>query len=342
MMKKMTNSSRIWTLPAVLVLSIVLGAPPAIAVEIEEVQVVDQFGDPTSPFEFLLIYGTDFSAPPVIFLGTDTTTPLVIPVDQTLCDTAPPPPLDAMGTECVVAELPDPIPCGDYLLSIEGRFPSGSCEVDGKPKALVFEYTGGDCSDTTNLTPRRQGGIVTCSGDPNDAQPVQVECDINQGDCTADPSTASINLNDTVILTASGNSFKGNADIQILSDTGVPLQDLRIHTSCSQPLEVDDVFGSLVLRAFIPEGSDLTSTFGKYDLTVCEPGQGPQGKIGDQGDQGIQGKVGDTGDQGIQGKVGDTGEQGIQGKVGDTGEQGIQGKVGDTGEQGIQGKESDR
>ena len=73
MMKKMTNSSRIWTLLAVLVLSLALGAPPAIAVEIEEVQVVDVNGDPTSPFKFLLIYGKDFSDPPVIFLGTDTT-----------------------------------------------------------------------------------------------------------------------------------------------------------------------------------------------------------------------------------------------------------------------------
>ena len=295
--EKRTNSSRIWTLLAVLVLSLALGASPAIAVEIEEVQVVDEFGDPTGPFEFLLIYGTDFSDAPVIFLGTDTTTPLVIPVNQTLCNAAPPPPLDAMGTECVVAELPDPIPCGDYLLSIEGRFPSGSCEVDGKPQALVFEYTGEDCSATTNF----QGGIFTCSGDPNDEQPVQVECDFNQGDCIADPSTASINLFDTVMLTASGSTFKGNVDIQILDSGGVSVQDLRIHTSCSQPLEVDDVFGSLVLRALIPPGSDLTNTFGKYDLTVCEPGQGPQGKMGDQGDQGKIGPQGDQGDQGDSG-----------------------------------------
>ena len=173
----MTNNSRMWTLLAVLVLSIALGASPAIAQPvIEEVQVVDSTGDPLGLPEFLLIFGTGFGTisptdTPVIFLGTDTMNPLDIAVSQNLCSATPPPPLDP-AAECVVAELPLVTPCGDYLLSIQGPLPSGSCEVDGKPKALVFEYTGEDCTATTN----DQGGQVTCGGDPMGEEPVQVAC----------------------------------------------------------------------------------------------------------------------------------------------------------------------
>ena len=74
---------------------------------------------------------------------------------------------------------------------------------------------------------------------------------------------------------------------------------------------------------------------------VLEGPQGPQGKIGPQGDQGPQGKIGAQGDQGPQGKIGpqgDQGDQGPQGKVGTQGDQGPQGKVGSQGEQGVQGK----
>ncbi len=73
----MTNNSRMWTLLAVLVLSIALGASPAIAQPvIEEVQVVDSTGDPLGLPEFLLIFGTGFGTisptdTPVIFLGTE-------------------------------------------------------------------------------------------------------------------------------------------------------------------------------------------------------------------------------------------------------------------------------
>ena len=74
---------------------------------------------------------------------------------------------------------------------------------------------------------------------------------------------------------------------------------------------------------------------------VLEGPQGPQGKIGPQGEQGPQGKPGLQGEQGPQGKAGEQGEpgeQGVQGKIGPEGEQGVQGKIGLQGEQGVQGK----
>ncbi|MDH3647824.1 MAG: collagen-like protein, partial [Gammaproteobacteria bacterium] len=259
---------------------------------------------------------------------------LTVADDQSFCTDLPdPPPLDATGISCVVAELPDPIPCGDYLLSVEGDVPLASC-ADGKPEALVFQYTGESCDATTNP----QEGKFECEFDPNFEAPVQVVCD--DGDCTVDPSDASIGLGGTVTLFSSGNRFPSDTDFQILDANGVLLQDLRIHASCSKDLNVGDQFGAMVLTGFIPEGSGVMKTFSEYDLTICAVAgpQGPQGKIGETGAQGVQGKIGETGVQGVQGKIGETGAQGVQGKIGETGAQGTQGKIGDTGDQGVQGK----
>jgi hypothetical protein len=335
----MPRSSNICSFCAALLLSIALGASPALAEgTIFEVQVDQAAG-------LLVIYGTDFGpvspadGQPVITFGTQMP-PLVIAADQTPCTAPPPPPLDPNGIECVVAELPSPTPDGDYLLCVEAEAPAASCETDGKPIALTFEYTGEACDPLLDNT---QEGKFQCSLDPNGAEPVQVICD--DGDCNADPSDASVDLFSEVTLTPTGNNFPADTDIQVRSPIGQVLQDLRIHTSCSKPLATGDRFGSLTLTEFIPVGGSVSPVV-CYDLTIggagAEGPQGIQGKKGDQGDQGIQGKKGDQGDQGIQGKKGDQGDQGIQGKKGDQGDQGIQGKKGDQGDQGIQGKKGDQ
>ena len=106
-------------------------------------------------------------------------------------------------------------------------------------------------------------------------------------------------------------------------------QTIQLHTSCSQPLVIGDVYGSMMLTAML--GTELGPVMQRdlYDLTI-----GAGGPEGPRGEQGIQGKLGDTGDrgpQGIQGKLGDTGAPG------DPGEQGIQGKIGPEGPQGETG-----
>ena len=300
---------------SLLVLSILLGVSPAIAeVHIFEVQAVP----PEDP-QVLVIYGTDFGPDPVVFIGTQVPA-LTIAVDQSLCSTSAPPPLDSNGIECVVAELPLDTPAGDYLLWLEGEVPLAGCETDGKPLALTFEYTGGLCDPLLDNT---QDGKFKCSDFATPVSPVQVVCD--DGDCSVEPGDASVLLFTTVTLTGSGGKFPSHTDIQILDGSSGLLQDLEIHTSCSKPLEVGDRFGSLVLREFIPIGAAATSAH--YDLTI-----GAVGPEGPQGGQGVQGKIGVTGgqgDQGVQGKIGVTGDQGVQGKIGPKGETGEPGGPGE-------------
>jgi len=344
------NKAKSWLFLAVVLPMMALGVSPAFAqADVQEVIIFDgngvPLGDPAfvDP-AFLAIYGTGFSDPPEIFLGTQMT-PLVIAADQSFCSfDPPPPPLDATAISCVVTELPDPIPCGDYLLSVEGGVPLASCD-DGKPEALVFQYTGENCdASLDNL----QEGKFECSGDPGFAAPVQVIC--GDGDCTSDPSNASIGLGGTVILFADGNTFPSDTDIQILDMFGNELQDLRIHASCSKDLNVGDRFGALVLTGFIPQGSGLMQSFAEYDLTICPiggpPGEqgklGPQGEQGKLGAQGEQGKLGPQGDQGKLGAQGEQGKVGAQGEQGKLGAQGEQGKVGAQGEQGKLGPQGDQ
>lgn len=287
-----TNRSiRLWSVTAAF-LAFAFGASPAIATEILEVQV-----DPADPPQFLVIYGTDFgtvdamAGTPLVNLGTQDL-PLAVSADQSACTpdgTAPP--LDDDGIDCVVVDLPHPTPDGDYLLWLEaggtgGAFPACSC-ADGKPQQLIFEYTGDDCTETSN---NPQEGKFECSGDPAGAAPVQVVCD--DGDCSVDPDTQTIIIGGELTLNGSGgkskktgskkkktgrkqadkfDKFGSETNIQIIQ--GGTLQYLNIHTSCSKPLAVGDQFGSLLLVGFIPQGGSehcaaAPVTSAHYDLTI--------------------------------------------------------------------------
>ncbi len=285
----------------------------------------------------LIIWGTDFGDSPEFHFGTQEP-PLVISGDQSLCPTplgGEAPPLDSSTVDCVVVDLPavtngEPnVPAGDYLLAI---WVPGPDQCASKPSSLTFEYTPSDCSGF-NL----QG--ASCSGDmTGSAGPANL---IAQGHNNADwvVTSSPVANGGLVVFTGDG---KWPNELTLNINDGVQNQDVQLHTSCSQPLAIGDVFGSMTLVAM---EADLQSGMQHdlYDLTLGAVGpQGPQGKQGDIGPQGPQGKVGDTGAQGPQGKQGDTGAQGPQGKQGDEGAQGPQGKQGDEGAQGPQGKQGDQ
>jgi len=121
--------------------------------------------------------------------------------------------------------------------------PQLSCD-DGKPVELVFEYTGEAC-EANPANP--QGGKFTCSGDPAGAAPVQLMVEKSN----TDPSDESINVGDFVTITPSGDKFDSQTDFQV-KQGGQVLQNLSMHLSCSQDLNVGDRFGSLILRIFVP------------------------------------------------------------------------------------------
>ncbi len=150
--------------------------------------------------------------------------------------------------------------------------PPASC-ADGKPRAVVFEYTGEACAASDN----DQGDKAKCSGDPGFREPVFIVYTGKDPDkITVSPSDQSIFIGDLVTVEATGRDrLHASTKLEIRQGTDL-LQSLEIHTSCSQPLNVGDQFGSLILREFIPEGMpvepvrlELEKT---VDPTIAQPG----------------------------------------------------------------------
>jgi hypothetical protein len=131
---------------------------------------------------------------------------------------------------------------------LEPQFPpfADGCDA-GKPVELVFEYTGESCAASNNqqAVPNK----FECSGDPMLAQPVQVVP--LDSSYTVDPAGQVVNIGDRITVTAQGGRFPANTYLEVRRN-GVLLQYLKIHTSCSAPLNVGDQFGSLILREFVP------------------------------------------------------------------------------------------
>jgi len=124
--------------------------------------------------------------------------------------------------------------------------PPVTCE-DGKPRSLVFEYTGEGCGASNN----QQGTKAKCTDVSSlGSAPVQVVLVSNAADYTVIPSGEVLNPGDRVTISATGRDrFDANTALEIRRG-GQALQKLEIHTSCSQPLNIGDQFGSLILREF--------------------------------------------------------------------------------------------
>ncbi len=135
----------------------------------------------------------------------------------------------------------------DVTVTVEE--PLLSC-ADGKPQRLVFEYTGESCAASSHS----QGDKATCSGSLAGEEPVRiVYTGKDPGDFTVAPGDSSIAVSDLVTVEATGRDhFHADTKLEVRQG-GIVLQSLKLHSSCSQPLNVGDQFGSLILREFIPE-----------------------------------------------------------------------------------------
>ena len=123
-----------------------------------------------------------------------------------------------------------------------------SCGTGGsfKPTTLTFKYTGGGCSTQNNT---QAPGKTSCSGSINPMLPVNV---VFPGG-----TANSVPVGGTFTIPRSG----ANTLIS-LSNAGGTEND-SVHTSCSQPLVVGDVYYSLTLVAEdnIGAGKDVTYAY---------------------------------------------------------------------------------
>ena len=131
-----------------------------------------------------------------------------------------------------------------------------SCDTLGKPNTLTFEYTGGSCPGDND-----QGSKADCSGAINGAEMATLSVNTGGG-YSVTPSIVAIG--DTFTVTKGGSDFSSNTDIDLSNSGGTQQND--VHTSCSAPLAVGDVFGAITLVGINGEtgGADVTY---KYVVT---------------------------------------------------------------------------
>jgi hypothetical protein len=172
--------------------------------------------------------------------------------------------IELTSTEGGTASLPgNDVAEGTTCLAPESD-PGTRC--DSRPVEVVFEYLGDECA---NPLSNSQEGKATCNGAIGGVDPVNIAyTGKDQNKITVSPASG-VKVGDLVRVTASGRK-ELHADTKLqVRDTGV-LQEVKIHTSCSKPLYLGDVFGAFKVVEFtdrkgkvvaLPDSSDPGELF---------------------------------------------------------------------------------
>ena len=150
------------------------------------------------------------------------------------------------ATECTVPEAPP-----------------ADCSTAGHPTTLKFRYTPGGCAASNNQQP--YGTKFECD-EPNgfdSSLPILIGQNDQVGnlrgsqnytiinDATGLPASSSPVLpGGTFTVSFGGSNFRAESYFTLMNQGGGGTEYVDIHTSCSQPLVVGNVFGSMTLIGF--------------------------------------------------------------------------------------------
>ena len=135
------------------------------------------------------------------------------------------------------------------------------CLGAGKIASLTVKYTGEDCTATVH---QQDPSKVDCFGNPNFAQTVHIVANEKPN-----PNDGKIWFNGVVELNAffeisasfgGASELKANTYVHIFDMNWQPLQILKFHTSCSQPLSIGNQFGSIRIEEVVGTDGFVCST----------------------------------------------------------------------------------
>ena len=118
-------------------------------------------------------------------------------------------------------------------------------------EGIIFRYTGEGCSASNNS---QDSGKTSCSGSPG-GNGINISYD--------EGAVQDVNIGDIVFIGGPDNNLSSETDLQVGG------QSITLHTSCSQPLNVGDQFGSLEVVGFIFKDGSIC---GVEPCTPCEDG----------------------------------------------------------------------
>jgi len=151
-------------------------------------------------------------------------------------------------------ELPASLVWVASAMSLPPPQPPKCCCEEGKPQVLTMQYTG-QGPDASNHA--QAAGKAIVAGDPKLAGPVRI---VAAGNDISNPKKlkkakiffdGQVALNGTFDIDATKagmDKLKANTYVFVYGTTGELLQSIKFHTSCSQPLNIGDQFGSLLLQ----------------------------------------------------------------------------------------------
>mmetsp|Transcript_32199 Transcript_32199/g.58228 ORF Transcript_32199/g.58228 Transcript_32199/m.58228 type:complete len:513 (-) Transcript_32199:206-1744(-) len=147
------------------------------------------------------------------------------------------------GLQTNATDIPDDFNITDSNITIakaskkdEGDPDSACCAGKENLKSLTFELTGGNCDASSN----DQGRKFECYGDfPTDSS---FAVKLYEAKFKSGTPQGPFNLGDTFTIVPDGSRFASDVEITIGGK-----QELTIHTSCSQPLNLGDIFGGVTL-----------------------------------------------------------------------------------------------
>jgi hypothetical protein len=146
-----------------------------------------------------------------------------------------------------------------------------------RPTEISFRYhAGDDCSASSNT---QDSSKWSCTDNAVTGEPVQIivsKPDGNNVSLDTGPG-ATVNDGDAVTATAANagrDDFDSESRIQILDGGGGLLQDIILHTSCSQDLRIGDRFGAIEVVGFVnaDQGSVQSGAEVKYTYVVTNTG----------------------------------------------------------------------
>ncbi len=165
-------------------------------------------------------------------------------------------------------------PPGPPVCAVSGD-PAGT-PCDAKLVDVVYEYTGQDCQDPLA---NGQNGEASCSGDATGGSNVGIVYAGQHAWRHRVSPASGINDGDRIRVTSRhrGSLFP-NQKYLITDDSGV-LQEIELHTSCSEPLALGDEFGSLKVVEFTTKngtrvalGSGDDGPFDACEVPLSPPG----------------------------------------------------------------------
>lgn len=148
-------------------------------------------------------------------------------------------PLGEAEAQIFVLYEGDPLFSNPLPFLVEAHAEDAGDDCRGKVAEAVFRYRGGDCTESANTQEKDR-----CEGRDPGAGPVSVRITKDADKVMAVPADG-IRPGDLVSFTRVEGELGGDTEFDVVGPAGT--QSLEIHTSCSQPFDVGDVFGSFEL-----------------------------------------------------------------------------------------------